>query len=180
MVDPIPSVSATDSNCALDVEVTLPSPDMRDVKVDDPEAVAEPSKPVPHPRKMLHYQGCIDGSQERDMKEEVMEEETGDVVTDVKESPPQALPRSPRRLSKESFESTETEGAVDSPARGRRGQALRIRSRHASSQSDDRSSVGKMSADQSSILSEDQSKSDSSSTDNVPARELTEALVSVR
>ena len=106
------------------------------------------------------------------------EEEMGDVVNDVREPPAQPLLRSAHRRSQESFESTETEGPADSPLRIHRSQALRIRSRHASVQSEDRSSLGKVSADQSSIVSEDRSKSDTSSTDNVPAPELTKALVS--
>lgn len=176
MVDPIPSVAANDYNGALDVEITSPSPELQEEEEEAAQALAESCNP--RQRKMLHYQGCIDGSQERDTKEEELEEEMSDVVTSVKESSPQALLRSPHHQSLESTESTETEEAVDSPHRIRRGQALKVRSRHGSSQSDDRLSVGKLSADQSSMLSNDHSKSNSSSTDNVPARELTEALVS--
>ena len=185
-MDPSPSVAGTGHNCT--VEVTSPSPHSQEVEEREAQGLADPHRPVPWPRKGLHHQGSIDGSIEMVIKEkekkEVEEEEEvevegSDVVPAAQNSPSQSLSSRAHVQSLESLDSmADAEGPGDSPrARLQRGRVLKNRSRPSSAQSD-RSSVGKLSADHSSIVSEDQSKSDSSSTDNMPAPELTRALVS--
>ena len=184
-MDPIPSVTGSDHNCT--VEVTSPSPHSQEVEEREAQGLADPHRPVPWPRKGLHHQGSIDGSIEMVIKEKEKEEveeeeevEGTEVVPAAQNSPSQSLSSRAHVQSLESLDSmADAEGPGDSPrARLQRGRVLKNRSRPSSAQSSDRSSVGKLSADHVSIVSEDQSKSDSSSTDNMPAPELTRALVS--
>ena len=183
IVDPIPSVAGTDHNYT--VKVTSPSLHSQEVEEREVQGLADPHRPVPRPRKGLHHHGNIDSSMDikEKEKEEVEEEEEvegTEVIPATQDSSSQSLPSRARVQSLESCDSmADAEGPGDSPLPClQRGSVLKSRIRPSFAQSSDRSSVGKLSADHSSIISEDQSKSDSSSTDNMPAPELTRALVS--
>lgn len=189
-MDSIPSVPDAGLNNTEEVTVSFASPQEMEEGITQSPAESPKPKPVPRPRRGLHSQGNIDGSMETDVnkedkaKEEEEEEEASegrDAVPAVEDSPSQSLSSRTHFQSLESLDNvTDADGAQDSPVpRLRRGQVMMSHSRPGSVQSNERSSVGKLSADQSSITSEDRSKSDSSSADNVPALELTRALVSL-
>lgn len=183
-MDPVHSVADSEPNCTA--EVTSPSLHSREMEERDKHSISDSPKPkpVPRPRKGLHQQNNIDGSVEMDMKkkdkrEEEEEEEEAESAS-IQDSPSQSLSS---RANVQSLESLDSMGDADRPRESplpslRRGQVLRGRSHLASIQSSNRSSVAQLSADRSSITSEDQSRSETSSAEHVPAPELTRALVS--
>ena len=186
-MDRVPSVPDPGPNDTEEVTVSFASPQEMEEGVTQSPAESLKPKPVPRPRRGLRSQGNIDGSVEMDVNKEDKAEEEEEVesggryaVPAVEDSPSQSLSSRTNIQSLESLDSvTDVDRAQDSPMpRLRRGQVMMSHSRPGSVQSNERSSVGKLSADQSSITSEDRSKSDSSSADNVPALELTRALVS--
>ena len=197
-MDRIPSVPDPGLNDTEEVTVSFASPQDMEEGVSQSPAESPKPKPVPRPRRGLHSQPNIEGSAEMDVnkedmakeeeEEEEVESEGRDAVSAVEDSPSQSLSSRTNIQSLDSLDSvTDIDGAQDSPVpRPRLGHVITSHSRPGSVQSRDRSSVqsnerpsvGKFSADQSSITSEDRSKSDSSSADNVPALELTRALVS--
>lgn len=183
-------------NDTEEVTVSFASPQDMEEGVSQSPAESPKPKPVPRPRRGLHSQPNIEGSAEMDVnkedmakeEEEEVESEGRDAVSAVEDSPSQSLSSRTNIQSLDSLDNvTDIDGAQDSPVpRPRLGHVITSHSRPGSVQSRDRSSVQsnerpsveKFSADQSSITSEDRSKSDSSSADNVPALELTRALVS--
>ena len=175
-------------NDTEEVTVSFASPQDMEEGVSQSPAESPKPKPVPRPRRGLHSQPNIDGSVEMDVnkedmakeEEEEVESEGRDAVSAVEDSPSQSLSSRTNIQSLDSLDNvTDIDGAQDSPVpRPRLGHVITSHSRPGSVQSNERPSVGKLSADQSSITSEDRSKSDSSSADNVPALELTRALVS--